>query len=56
MINVWRLADLEQLDVGFAALARAPGWPEIQAALAELVIRESVAFADALSYPPPPGG
>ncbi len=52
VINVWELADLEQLDVGFAALARDPRWPQIQAALAELVIRETVAFADALPYGP----
>jgi hypothetical protein len=53
VINIWELKDLEQLDVGFGALAMSPEWPEIQAALAEVVIRETVNFADALPYATP---
>ncbi len=49
--NVWELADFDQLDVGFGALAADPRWPQIQAALGVAVIRETVNFADAVDYP-----
>jgi hypothetical protein len=51
VINIWELADFDQLDVGFGALAMDLRWPQIQAVLAEAVIRETVDFADALNYP-----
>ena len=51
VMNVWELADFDQLDVGFGALAADPRWPRIQTGLAAAVIRETVNFADALDYP-----
>ncbi len=51
VINIWELADFDQLDVGFGALAMDPRWPKIQATLADVVIRETVNFADAVDYP-----
>ncbi len=53
VLNIWRLNDLEQIDAGFAALALDPRWPTIQATLAQVVIRETVNFADDLGYPTP---
>ncbi len=53
VLNVWRLDSLEQIDAGFGALALDPRWPTIQATLAEVVLRETVNFADDLAYPAP---
>jgi NIPSNAP len=55
VIDIWEMSDLEQLDVGFAALAQDPRWPQIQAGLSESIIRETVQFADSLSFPAPAG-
>ncbi len=54
VIDVWELGDFDQVDVGFAALAQDPRWPDLQAALAETIVRETLAFADSLTYPAPP--
>ena len=53
VINIWEMADFNQVDAGFAALAADPRWPAISASLAECVIRETVQLADPLDYPPP---
>jgi len=51
VIDVWEMADHNQLNAGFAAIAASPRAPEIQAALQDAVIQETLSFADALIYP-----
>ncbi len=52
VIDVWELPDMNHMDAGFAAIAQDPRFAAIQAALGECIIQESLAFADALVYPP----
>ncbi len=53
VIDVWELNDHNHMNIGMGAVAQDPGFPEIQAALGETIIRETLSFADKLTYPTP---
>ena len=53
LINIWELNDLNHMTAGFAAVATDPRAAGIQGVLADAVIRETLTFADAISFPRP---
>jgi hypothetical protein len=53
VINVWELNDYNHMSVGFAAFGSDPRAAEIQGVLGEAVLKETLTFADAISYPKP---
>ena len=53
VINVWELNDLNHMNAGFAAVGMDPRAAGIQGVLGEAVIKETLTFADAISYPKP---
>lgn len=53
IVNIWELDDFNHMNVGWGAIMQDPTFPAIQAALAETVTKETLSFADALTYPAP---
>lgn len=51
VIDVWELNDFNHMNVGMAALAQHPDFPEIQAVLQETIVEETLSLADKLTYP-----
>ena len=51
VIDLWELPGLDSLDLGFAAIAKDPRFPRIQAVLQDSIITESLMLADRLVYP-----
>lgn len=53
VIDVWEMADFNQINVGMAAVAQSPKFPQIQDALQDTIIKETLVLADKLTYPAP---
>ena len=53
LINVWELNDLNHMTAGFAAVGTDPRAAGIQGVLGEAVIKETITFADAITFPKP---
>ena len=53
VINVWELNDHNHMTAGFDAVGTDPRAAGIQGVLGEAVIKETLTFADAISYPKP---
>jgi len=51
IIDQWELHDFNHLDSGMKALAAHPKFPEIQAVLQEIIIKETLVLANKLVYP-----
>lgn len=51
VIDVWELEDFNHMNTGMAAVAQHPEFARISATLSEVVVRESLTFADKLTYP-----
>lgn len=51
VIDIWEMADFNQMNVGWGAVAMSPRFPDIQAALQEAVAKETLSFADAMEFP-----
>lgn len=50
VIDLWELADMNHYDQGLVALVAHPAFPEIKAELDASVAKETVVFADSVSY------
>jgi hypothetical protein len=50
VIDLWALEDMSHYDRGIAALVARPDFADIKAELDASVTKETVVFADALSY------
>jgi hypothetical protein len=51
VLDIWQLDDFNHMNVGWGAVARSPRFPQISAALAETVAKETLSFADRLELP-----
>ena len=50
VIDIWELEDYNHYDRGLQAIAKSPNFPQIAAALAETVERETTVFMDRAPY------
>ncbi len=50
VIDIWELEDYNHYDRGLQAIAQSPNFPQIAAALAETVERETTVFMDRAPY------
>ena len=53
VIDVWELNDHNHMSAGFAAVATDPRAAGIQGVLGEAVLKETLTFADAITFPKP---
>ncbi|WP_293903096.1 hypothetical protein [Phenylobacterium sp.] len=53
VIDVWELNDHNHMNAGFAAVGMDPRAAGIQGVLQDAIIKETLTFADAISYPKP---
>lgn len=53
VIDLWELEDFGHMDRGMRALGANPRFPEIKAVLEAAVVKETLTFADRLTYPAP---
>ncbi len=53
VIDIWELDDFDHMQSGMAAIAAMPRCAQIQAVLQAAIIKETLSFADKLTYPPP---
>ncbi len=53
VIDVWELTDHNHMNAGFAAVGMDPRAVGIQGVLQEAIIKETLTFADAITYPKP---
>jgi hypothetical protein len=51
VIDIWEMPDFNHLNLGMAAIAQSPRIADIQAALQDSIIKETISFADKLVYP-----
>jgi hypothetical protein len=53
VIDIWELDDFNHMNVGMAAIAQSPRFPQIQAVLQDTILKETLCLADKLTYPKP---